>query len=134
MLSWTKRFAVGLDRLGIGEQQAIMVFTPNQLYVLVAYLAAAGSKRCFTGANPIYTANEVAYQMKTIEAKLALVHPTLLETAIAAAKQANVSMERLFLFSDAECSTTCGVHDWRSILASEEEAESWQWVWMAKSP
>ena len=42
MLSWVKRFAVGLDRLGVKEQQTVMVFTPNHLYVPMIYLAAAG--------------------------------------------------------------------------------------------
>src|SRR6201999_4203620 len=60
MLSWVKKFAKGLDNLGIGQQRAIMVFSPNHLYVPMAYLAAAGSKRYFTGANPICTIDEVS--------------------------------------------------------------------------
>ncbi|KIW82328.1 hypothetical protein Z517_05355 [Fonsecaea pedrosoi CBS 271.37] len=127
MLSWVKRFAVGLDRLGVKQQQAVMVFTPNHLYVPMAYLAAAGSKRFFTGANPIYTVNEVAHQMKAIEAAIVLIHPSLLDTGVAAAKQANIPSERLFLFSDIESPVTKGIKDWRSMVASESEAESWRW-------
>jgi len=127
MLLWIRRFAVGLDKLCIKEQQAVMVFTPNHMYVCAAYLAAAGSKRLFTGANPIYTVNEVAHQMKAIDAAVVLIHPDLLETGIDAAKQANVPTDRLFIFSDTESPTTQGVRDWRSFLASESEAESWQW-------
>ncbi|KAJ9604490.1 hypothetical protein H2200_011326 [Cladophialophora chaetospira] len=127
MLSWVKRFAVGLDRLGVKQQEAVMVFTPNHLYVPMAYLAAAGSKRFFTGANPIYTANEVSHQMKAIEAAVVLIHPSLLETGIAAAKQANIPTNRLFIFSDSECPTTNGIEDWRSMVVSESEAEAWKW-------
>lgn len=128
MLSWVKRFAVGMDRLGIPESSAVMVFCPNHIYVPMAYLAAAGSKRYFTGANPIYTVNEVAYQMKVIEAALVLIHPDLLKTGLAAAKQANVPLDRVFQFSDQECPTSPeGVKDWRSMVASEDEARSWQW-------
>ncbi|KIX00281.1 uncharacterized protein Z518_10420 [Rhinocladiella mackenziei CBS 650.93] len=127
MLSWTKRFAMGLDRLGVAQQEAVLVFSPNHLFVPMVYLAAAGSKRYFTGVNPIYTANEVAHQMKAIEAAVVLVHPSLLETGLAAAKQTNISLDRLFIFSDWECPTTQGVRDWRSIIASEKDAESWQW-------
>ncbi|EXJ84529.1 hypothetical protein A1O3_05198 [Capronia epimyces CBS 606.96] len=126
-LSWVKRFALGLDKLGVAQQQAVMVLTPNHLYVPMVYLAAAGSKRYFTGANPIYTVAEVAHQMKVIEAAVVLIHPSLLETGIAAAKQAAVPLDRLFLFSDRECPTTRGVRDWRSMVASEAEARSWQW-------
>ena len=127
MLSWIKRFAKGLDSLGIGPERAVMIFTPNHLYVPMVYLAAAGSKRFFTGANPIYTVNEVAHQMKTIDAAIVLVHPSLLETGMAAARQANISQERLFIFSDTECPTTQGIRDWRSMVPSESEAESWKW-------
>ena len=128
MLSWVKRFAVGLDRMGVKESRAVMVFSPNHIFVPMAYLAAAGSKRYFTGANPIYTANEVAHQMKTIEAAIVLVHPALLKTGIAAAKQANVPLDHVFQFSDKECSTSPeGVKDWRTMVASESDAASWQW-------
>ncbi|OAP57448.1 hypothetical protein AYL99_08186 [Fonsecaea erecta] len=127
MLLWVKRFAVGLDRLGVKQQQAVMVFTPNHIYVPMVYLAAAGSKRFFTGANPIYTVQEVAHQMKAIEAAVVLIHPSLLDTGLAAAKQANIPLNRLFIFSDSESPTTHGVRDWRSMVASEAEAESWKW-------
>jgi len=127
MLSWVKRFAVGLDKLGVGEEQAVMVFTPNHIYVPMVYLAAAGSKRFFTGANPVYTTSEVAHQMKSIEAAVVLIHPTLLETGVAAAQEANIPTDRLFQFADTECAPSLGVKDWRSMAASAAEAESWQW-------
>lgn len=127
MLSWIKRFAVGLDQLGIAQQKAIMVFTPNHIFVPMAYLGAAGSQRFFTGANPAYTVNEVAHQMKAISAAVVLIHPTLLETGLAAARLAHIPIERLFLFSDSEQLTTSGVRDWRAMVASEADASSWEW-------
>ncbi|EHY52598.1 Phenylacetyl-CoA ligase epaB [Exophiala dermatitidis] len=130
MLSWVKRFAMGLDRLGVREQETIMVFSPNHLYVPMAYLAAAGSKRVFTGANPIYTAAEVAHQMKAISAAVVLVHPLLLETGVAAATQAGIPLDRVFLFSaehPPKTTANSAVRDWRTMVASEAEAQSWQW-------
>ena len=120
---------MGLDRLGVAEQEAIMIFSPNHLFVPLVYLTAAGSKRYFTGANPGYPANEVAYQIKAVDAAILLIHDTLLETGIAAAKKANISLDRLFVFSDSEHTKTAtrGLKDWRSILASEKEAVSWRW-------
>ncbi|KAL6245298.1 hypothetical protein RBB50_008073 [Rhinocladiella similis] len=129
MLSWIRRFAVGLDKLGVGEKEVILVLSPNQIPVSIVYLAAAGSKRCFTGVNPIYTAPEVAHQMKAIQAAVVLVHPSLLQTGLVAAKLANIPTDRIFSFSDNEeqAPTSLGVKDWRSILASETDANSWQW-------
>ena len=128
MLSWVKKFAVGLDRMGVPESSAVMVFCPNHIYVPMVYLAAAGSKRIFTGANPIYTENEVAHQMKTIEAAVVLIHPSLLKTGIAAARQAGIPLDHIFQFSDKELQTSSeGVKDWRTMLASETDSASWRW-------
>ncbi len=129
MLSLIKRFAMGLDKLGIAQQQAILVFTPNHLYVPLVYLATTGSKRFFTGANPGYTAQELAHQMRAVDAAVVLVHDTLLATGIAAAKQAKIPLKRLFVFSDTPGPQTQDqtLPDWRSILASSVESASWQW-------
>ena len=127
MLSWTRRFAKGLDNLGVAHGQAVLVFTTNHLFVPVAYLAAAGSKRYFSGSNSAYSVNEVAYQMKSLDAAIVLIHPSLLKTGVAAAKQANIPRNRLFIFSESEHPITQGISDWRSMLASESEAESWRW-------
>lgn len=128
MLSWVKQFAVGLDRMGVPESRAVMVFCPNHIYVPMVYLAAAGSKRIFTGANPIYTENEVAHQMKTIEAAVVLIHPSLLKTGIAAARQAGIPLDHIFQFSDKELQTSSeGVKDWRTMLASITDSASWRW-------
>lgn len=127
MLLWIKRFALGLENLGIEEGRAIMVFSPNHIYVPMAYLAAAGSKRIFTGANPSYTKSEVAFQMKNIEAAVVLIHPSLLDTGIAAAKEIGLPTNRLFMFSDTECKPTKDIQDWRTMCATEDNAQHWQW-------
>ena len=129
MLFLINRFAVGLDRFSVAEQEAIMVFSPNHLFVPLVYLTAAGSKRYFTGENPGYSANEVAHQIKAVDAAILLIHDTFLETGIAAAKEANMSLDRLFVFSDSEHTKTAkrGLKNWRSIVASEKEAVSWRW-------
>ncbi|KAJ9653553.1 hypothetical protein H2198_007273 [Neophaeococcomyces mojaviensis] len=122
-----KRLAAGFDKLHVPTNGAVMVFSPNHIFVPTVYLAAAGSNRAFTGANPIYTANEVAYQMKILDAALVLIHPSLLEVGLAAAKQAGIPKEKLFVFSNEETQGANGIKDWRAILASESEAKSWQW-------
>jgi 4-coumarate--CoA ligase len=55
LLQWVKRLAIGLDRLGIQEQEAVMILTPNHIFVPVAYLGIVGSRRIFSAGNPIYT-------------------------------------------------------------------------------
>ena len=56
-LQWTKRLAIGLDRLGLKKGDVLMIVSPNHIFVPVAYLGAVGSGRIFSGANPLYTAD-----------------------------------------------------------------------------
>ena len=56
-LQWIKRLAIGLDRLGIGRSEVVMIVTPNHIFVPVAYLGVVGSCRVFSGANPAYSAD-----------------------------------------------------------------------------
>jgi hypothetical protein len=35
----------------------VVIFTPNQIFIPVAYLGIVGSRRVFSGINPNYTAS-----------------------------------------------------------------------------
>lgn len=122
-----KQLAVALDNLGIKEQEVVMIFTPNHICVPIAYMGIVGSKRIFSGANPIYTVGEIVYQIENTNAKALLVHPSLLDTATAAAKQAKLPLNRMFQFADSPSPVLKGVQDWFSILGSDDAAKSYQW-------
>ncbi|KAJ5697823.1 hypothetical protein N7488_011507 [Penicillium malachiteum] len=125
MLSWVRRLGFGLDKLGIGKGEVVLILTPNHLFVPVAYQAIVGSGRIFSGANPSYTVPEITHQMKNTGAKVVLVHPTLIDTAVEAGSRANIPKSRNFQFSDRPCLPVHGVEDWRTIIGSEKEAASW---------
>ncbi len=46
---------VGLDKLDVKYGEVVLIFSPNHIFVPVAYLGVVGSKRVFSGINPIYT-------------------------------------------------------------------------------
>lgn len=127
LLLWVQRFAQGLDRLRVPIDTAVMVFTPNHLYVPVAYLAAAGSRRYYTGANPAYTADELSFQISMVKPAVVLIHPSLLETGYAASKKANLPSTKVFLFDDDDCEEQRGIRDWKTFLAPVQDAASWRW-------
>lgn len=70
---------------------------------------------------------ETRYQIEDTGAKVMLVDPLLLKTALEAADKARFPRNRIFLFSDDECSPTQGLKDWRTMIGSLEESEKWQW-------
>ena len=127
LLQWVKRVCLGLDRLGIGKGEVCMLYSPNHLFIPVAYLGIVGSVRAFSAANPIYTVPEVVHQLKNTEAKCILAHPSMVKNAIAAAKEAGLPKDRIFQFNDEPCPTQEGVMDWREMIASPEDAAMYQW-------
>ena len=54
LLYWVKRLGVGLDKLGIQQNEAVLVYSANHIFVPVTYLSIAGSGRIFSGCNPAY--------------------------------------------------------------------------------
>lgn len=114
-------------QLGWKAGEVVLIFTPNHLLVPVTYLGVVGSKRVFSGVNPIYTIPEVTHQIQNTEAKVVLVHPTLVDTVLAAAQKAVFPHNRLFQFADAPCPRQKGVEDWESMLGSDAEANVYRW-------
>ena len=127
LLRWVRRLGVGLDRLNVKQNEAIMMYTTNNIFIPVLYLGITGSGRVFTGCNTAYGVNETAYQLENTGAKAILVEPEFLETVLKAAEKAGLPRERIFLFSDKPCESKHGVKDWRTMIGSEEESEHWQW-------
>ena len=127
LLHKVKKLGVGLDKLGVKAGEVVLIFTPNHLLVPVAYLGVVGSKRVFSGVNPIYTIPEVTHQIKNTEAKVVLVHPSLVDKALAAAQKAEFPANRLFQFSETPCQTQKGVQDWENMLGSDAEADAYRW-------
>jgi len=127
LLHWVKRLGVGLDRLGIKQNEAVMMYSSNHIFVPVLYLATAGSGRVFTGCNPAYGVNETSFQLENTGSKIVLIEPKFLDVVLKAAQKNSFPRERIYLFSDEPCQQQHGVKDWRTLLGSEQEAQQWQW-------
>lgn len=67
----------------------------------------------------------MVHQVSNTEAQFIFVHPTLIKTALAAAKGAGLPDGRVFLFSDEPNALLEGCKDWRTILPSPEEANAY---------
>ncbi|KAL8715190.1 MAG: hypothetical protein Q9220_001148 [cf. Caloplaca sp. 1 TL-2023] len=126
LLQLTKRLGTGSDKFGIKEGEVILVFTPNHVFLPATYLAIIATGRIFSGANPAFTPNELAYQLKDTGARLLLTHPDFLDTARQAATQVGLPKEQILYFSEKQSTPSDGILDWRSILSSESDAEHYQ--------
>ena len=54
-----------------------------------------------SAANPVFSAEELQYQLKGAKAKLLFVHPTALQTGLAAAKAVGLPIDRVVLIEPA---------------------------------
>ncbi|KAH8817160.1 4-coumarate-CoA ligase [Xylogone sp. PMI_703] len=124
---WVKRLGCGLQKRGLGKGDVVLVFTPNHIFVPIGFLGALASGAAFSGSNPSFTVHELAYQLQKTKAKILFVHPSLLKTALEAAKQVGLPKRSIFLFSDRSVKPVEEVQDFRTMLASEDEARNWSW-------
>ncbi|KAI1264820.1 4-coumarate-CoA ligase [Xylariaceae sp. FL1019] len=127
LLGWVKRLSFGLEKLELKKGDVVMILTPNQIFVPVAYLGIVGAGCCFSGANPAYTVPELCHQITNTTTKLILAHPSLLQSVLAAASKTKFPKSRIFQFSEVANPTREGVSDWRSFVGSEAQGQSYQW-------
>jgi 4-coumarate--CoA ligase len=144
LLQWAKRLAFGLEKLDIASGEVIMIYSPNHIFVPVAYLAIVGAGFAFSAANPVYTLPgeysysyvyalrlryllEIVHQINNTRARVILAHPTMLTTAIAAAEKSGLPKSRVFQISDEENATCSGIKDWRAMIGGVDEGERYSW-------
>lgn len=87
----------------------------------------------FSGANPSFVARELAYQLKDSGASFMLAADASMGIAVEAAKEAGLPQDRVYSFDDTALDATPGKtqHDtkrWTSLLASQADAEKFEWV------
>ena len=96
--------AAGLHQRGFGNGDVLGIFSPNIPEYAVAYLAAIRLGGLVTPANPLYTAEELAFQLNDAGAKLLVTVPPFLKTARAAANRSAV--KEVFVFGEAGGATS----------------------------
>jgi 4-coumarate--CoA ligase len=76
---------------------------------------------------------ELSHQLENTGARVVFVHPTMLDTARAAAKKCGLPEDRIFLFADRPCRPQYNIVDWRELIGTPEEADSYDWKSMTPS-
>jgi 4-coumarate--CoA ligase len=72
------------------------------------------------------------HQVSNTQAQFILVHPSLVKTALAAAKGAGLPTGRVFLFSDEPKAPADGCKDWSDFLPSTAEADAYDFPIMSE--
>ncbi|KAF2709871.1 4-coumarate-CoA ligase-like protein [Pleomassaria siparia CBS 279.74] len=135
---YAQRLASGLQRSGLQPGDRVLVFSGNTLFfpsVVFGVIMAGG---VFTGANPSYVARELAYQLTDSGARYLICAEASLETGLAAAKEAGLGADSIFIFDDGiatfqgrtvEKETPKGkIRHWTSLLESEDKGQAFRWA------
>ena len=56
-LQWSKKLGVGLQRLGLKENDVVLIYSTNHIFIPVVYFGSAGNGYIFSGCNPAYGVN-----------------------------------------------------------------------------
>ena len=107
-----RRVAASLATKGFRKGDVFAIFSTNCIEYAIMFHAVAILGGINTTLNPLYTAEEAAFQLMDARAKFLVTAPLCIEKANAAAKQANI--EELFVFGEAE-----GATPFASLLESD---------------
>ncbi|KAF2269833.1 4-coumarate-CoA ligase-like protein [Lojkania enalia] len=134
---YAQRLASGLLRSGFQPGDRVLLFSGNTLFfpsVVIGVIMAGG---IFTGANPTYVSRELAYQLKDSGARYLVCAEGSLETGLAAAKEAGLGSDQIFVFDDGvatfegtttEKDTPVGkLRPWTWLLDSKEKGRAFHW-------
>ncbi|KAG1849862.1 hypothetical protein C8R48DRAFT_613814 [Suillus tomentosus] len=80
-------------------------FTMNSVDYLVAAWAAHRLGAAVSGANPLFTVDELVYQINAVKAAVVITHPDSLKVALSSAHAAGVSTDRVILFDVEDANT-----------------------------
>jgi acyl-CoA synthetase (AMP-forming)/AMP-acid ligase II len=101
-----RRAATGLHRRGFGKGDVFAIYSPNLPEYPVIFNAVASLGGINTTVNPLYTAGELASQLRDCRARFLITVPPFLDKAREAAAQAGV--EDVYVFGAAEGARSFG--------------------------
>ena len=93
----------GLAERGFGQGEVFAHYAPNLPEYAVAFLAVASVGGVNSTANPLYTAEELAGQLRDCGARMLVTVPELLEKAAVAAERSRV--EEIFVYGEGDGAT-----------------------------
>jgi acyl-CoA synthetase (AMP-forming)/AMP-acid ligase II len=110
-----KRTATALSRRGFTKGDVFAIYSPNLPEYAIVFLAVATLGGTVTTVNPLYTAGELANQLKDCKAKLLITVPMFLDKAKEAANGVD-TIQDIYVFGTAD-----GAKPFSELLAAPSE-------------
>ncbi|RPB11486.1 acetyl-CoA synthetase-like protein [Morchella conica CCBAS932] len=133
------RIASGLISCGLFPGDRVLLYSGNNIYFPTVFTGIIAAGGIFTGANPTFTARELAYQLKDSEAEFLLVNVGSIDVGIEAAKMVGLDPEKVFVFDDGlyvddeggivkwtTRERVKGVRHWSDIVMAGNDKFAWE--------
>ncbi|RPD76081.1 acetyl-CoA synthetase-like protein [Lentinus tigrinus ALCF2SS1-7] len=85
-------------RWDIGQLCALCIYSPNHIDYLVALWAVHRLGGIVSTSNPMYTMDELTYQLRLVKPRMLMVHPSVLPVALKGAQAVGMPLDRIVLF------------------------------------
>lgn len=105
----------------IRKSDVVALFTPNDIDFPVVAFGALWAGAIVSPANPGYTANEFAYQLKDSGAKIAIVHWSAIDTAKQACREVGIDDRQIFVIG-SQHDPSGRIKHWRDLLQGPTQA------------
>ena len=86
-----------VKKYGLQQGQTVALFSPNTVWYPCSMFGVLRAGGVVSGASPAYNVEEMSYALKTANAKFLFTVPSSMQVAAAAAKNAGIPQERVFL-------------------------------------
>ncbi|CZR51401.1 related to AMP-binding enzyme [Phialocephala subalpina] len=111
----------GLQHHGVEKGDCVCVISFNDIDYTSLYLGIIGSGACFTGANPGYTARELAHHVRITGAKILLTELKTLPVTLEAAAECGVSPSNIFVLNYQDEPVPSPHQSWNILLTHGEK-------------
>jgi acyl-CoA synthetase (AMP-forming)/AMP-acid ligase II len=92
-----------------------------QIHYTSLYLGIIGAGGCFTGANPGYTARELAHHLRMTGAKFLLTEIKTLDIAVAASEEVSIPLSNVFILNYRGEDVPNQHQSWETLLSHGEK-------------
>lgn len=111
-----ERIAAALAERGIGKGDVVALFAPNSPYWVAVFQGVLRANAIVTSANSLYTAGELAHQLRDSGAQAVITISPFLDRAVAAAAEVGLGADAVITLDPAEGHTSLA-----DLLAAQGE-------------
>lgn len=116
-----RKLVAGFQNAGLQPQDCVCLHSFNDIYYSMLFLGIIAAGGIFSGTNPSYTEFELVHHLKTAQCKFLITEPEMLESALRAAKECGIPLERVLIFDVHDQKIPHGMKSFKTLMECGEK-------------